>query len=365
MIIGIFSRYPVNPQHQRTRCLLDSIGNFADVDLVLLQSESRLLRYVIADILSLNFFSFEAVSSGLKKLSQYDYIYIQGMALLPLVIMSRLNNKYVVYETLDDNVALKCYTLSQYHAIFRFFRPLLYFLFSFLEKIVCRLFADRVVVNSEYLQRYFNRRVKLIYYCSPFETLPPSTTPECKKPMLLYLGAFSQDKGANEIIALAQKWKVPLTVFGDVQINDLPDSLAEDQIFKLSPRLSPEVLYARLADLCNHFRLVGVSMIKPVHRSYRHQEANKDIDYLAIGAPIIGNYRSPTANKIRAGCGCFFDQEQDVLRLLNDPDVWHAVSRTARKYYAEKYAVAHFQTQLKSLFAEISWDRKQDTTDGS
>ena len=76
------------------------------------------------------------------------------------------------------------------------------------------------------------------------------------------------------------------------------------------------------------------------------QEANKDIDYLALGIPIIGNHRFPTEEKIYAGCGVFIENESDIKRLISSESMREEISVKCRDYYLTHYSFERFTNGL-------------------
>lgn len=105
--------------------------------------------------------------------------------------------------------------------------------------------------------------------------------------------------------------------------------------------------------LFNNYSLIGFSLIRDVHHSYATQEANKDIDYLAMGIPIIANYRLPTKEKIDAGCGVFIDDKKSVEKLLKNRDFYHNLSGNCIGYYSKLYAQNIFEKKLIEVIKNV------------
>ena len=118
-------------------------------------------------------------------------------------------------------------------------------------------------------------------------------------------------------------------------------------------RVSSQELFLELNTLFKKYCLVGFSMIHNVHYSYATQEANKDIDYLAMGIPLIANYRKPTAEKIDAGCGVYIEYEKSIERLLNDKEYYTSVSKQCISYYNKFYAQDIFEKKLLEVVENV------------
>jgi hypothetical protein len=295
-----------------------------------------------------------------KERKTIKLIYIQSLKYLLLIPVAKLFRKIVVYETLDNNVELFFYNLSKKRT---FLKKALFVkkFFYFLDITILKFFCDKIIVNSIELFDLFrknNIETKIIYYTSPLEYIYNKKyfAFECS---FLYLGLFSMDKGALEMIKLVKKYNKKLYIFGRVEIQDskLMDefyNLLSEQKIILENNLSPEELSKKLKEMISINSFIGLSLIKNAHISYATQEANKDIDYLAIGLPIIGNKRGPTREKIISNCGVFFDNDNDVRRLLNDIDFYMYVSETSRNYYENKYSNEIFESNvLEVLTNEI------------
>lgn len=158
---------------------------------------------------------------------------------------------------------------------------------------------------------------------------------------LFYLGIFSENKGAKEILELRERLQCKLYIYGD---NVYGGKSSEDIIIK--PRVNAEIVSEELERLSKHHRFIGLSLIKPVHFSYATQEANKDIDYMCLGVPFIGNKRIPTYEKILKGCGVMFYDFQGINRLVYDQEYYNHISEDARISYYLHYSSDIFRRVL-------------------
>jgi hypothetical protein len=220
-------------------------------------------------------------------------------------------------------------------------------IFKKLERHYAFRYCDDILVNSFSLQQYFDNKAHVLFYSSPFEKTEEANT-SSKPVALLYLGIFSPEKGACEIINLQKKLNHPLFLYGDVSEKEISNEIKGiDQIHHTN-KLSVSDLEKALKELLSKYYLVGFSLIKPAHYSYEVQEANKDIDYLALGIPLIGNYRVPTKEKIEAGCGLFVDDNQ-LFEKLADVKTKEALTKTCKEYYHRHYASHLFEDQMEKV----------------
>lgn len=301
---------------------------------------------------SLGFFNLFAFFRSIKYIMRYKdnvkIIYITDLQYLPISILAKIFRKKVIYETLDNNVELHFYALSNRFRIFKKFKFLKKFFF-FLEKFLAKNFCDEIIVNSKALNKYFLPiKSNVIYYTSLFEN-KFSINYEQKEVIFLYLGLFSKDKGADEILEFIKKYKIKGYIFGNIkekELNEKIENLKKENLIVYFPRLSTDILEKKLEKIFDNYRVIGFSLIKPVHFSYATQEANKDIDYMAMGVPIIGNYRLPTKEKIEAGCGVFFDKEKDIKRIITDKNFYKNLSLNALNLYNKNYSQKIYKDKL-------------------
>ena len=267
------------------------------------------------------------------------------LSLLPLCRSFKKGGSRLIYETSDNNVHLTFYNLCKKWSFLKIFKAVFISFFSRLEKKWSRKYCDQVIVNSEALKRYFApQEVVLNYYASPLEEAVP--TDPGKEYALLYLGLFDVNKGFYESLELSERLQLPLFVMGKIRPESLKSELAKKPlVHDLGKKAVPEMKIA-LQDLSKNYALFGLSLIKAVHYSYATQEANKDMDYLAMGIPLIGNERQPTKAKIDAGCGLMLSEITDALP---DRETYRVLSANALDYYQLHYRRALFEERLLSV----------------
>ena len=290
------------------------------------------------------FFDLYAIRRCKKYVHWYDIIFVTDMKYLPLVKYAHRAGKVVFYDTIDHNVFLRFYQLERKIPLTRIFKRVITSLFMAIEKKYAFKYCHGIFVNSNALRDYFDKKASTLFYSSPFEQGGCHNNAD-NPTALLYLGAFRYDKGAAETIALSKQLNVPLFIFGPIENNLLVDELRKHDHIVYQPKLSIAELQQQINALLQQYFLFGISLIKPAHLSYEIQEANKDIDYLALGVPLVGNYRITTKAKIDAGCGLFYDYE-NLLQKINDKRSKEVFTLTCREYYKKNFSSSIFTQVL-------------------
>ncbi|MBN1144184.1 MAG: hypothetical protein JXA72_07165 [Bacteroidales bacterium] len=350
MKAGIFTPYSLDPIHPRTEMYL-SFFKEAGIEASIENSNNKPAGFL--SLLSkafLNIFDFQAVHLLSLAVKKYDCILIQDLRYLPLAVAGRRQGKLTVYETLDNSVFIRVHNQKRnvFYPVIKLLTPI----FCMAERCVARFFTDHVIVNSAALVRHFRNRAHLVYYASPFESAGIVNN-YGKKPVLLYLGAVSADKGIHEVLSLTGAYGIRTFIFGDCQDRHIAALLEGNQLITWKKKMNSEMLKQELRNITEEFFLIGLSLIKPVHYSYATQEANKEIDYMSMGIPFIGNHRLTTKEKIVAGCGVFVDDPAAISNLINNPDDRKKKSSDCRDYYNRHYSVEQFKVKLKSIFSAV------------
>ena len=287
----------------------------------------------------------------LKKLEnhlEYDYFLFYDLHLL--TVASSFKKEYplkkVIYETIDDNLSLYLYynfkKLPNYIA---FEKRILKYLRPFeLEK---SFGLDCVIVNSKGLQQRFDNQSNLLYYTSIFEGKVVSQ--DASNPnALLYLGGFDEGKGALETIALSKEYDMPLFVFGNTS-DAIKDIISQSKQLRYFGYMNGEQILKELTLLAQEYFLFGVSLIKPIHHSYMIQIANKEIDYVSLGIPILGNEREPTKELIDAGCGLFYSSLTNELDIKYKEQLHHS----CLNYAKENFSSEMYEKKLLEVFNDL------------
>lgn len=347
MKIGIFTLRSLSPMHPRLAAFIEYF-KYKNISYDLIPPRKHIL-FSRLNWCSLFFFDNYSVFKNRKKIIDYDLILINDLKYLPIARYAKKQNKFVIYDTIDNNVFLRAYGLQKKIPLARLFMKNIISFFSKKEINYAMHFCDRIIVNSKALQEYFAKKADLINYYSPFENI--GTVNDCKKqPALLYLGEFSDEKGAEEILRLRERLQIELFIYGTVSSVTLRNAILKCPQIKHSGKIDYALLTLQISGIFKKYFLLGTSFIKPVHQSYATQEANKDIDYLALGIPLIGNHRKPTEEKILAGCGIFVENEKDMKRLLGDENFRNLLSGNGKDYYFRNYSKEIFRKRLDKIF---------------
>jgi glycosyltransferase involved in cell wall biosynthesis len=330
--VNILTPYSLDPIHPRTEMLRDVLRE-AGHEVQLIPVRRKRLDELVSRA-TFKMFNPIGTLRHLRRAIDCDVLLIQDMTLLLALPFAKLRDTRVVYETLDHCVDLRLHSQSVLRTtgLERLLRPL-----GQAAERALAAGADAVVVNSDSLHEYLGERARTLFYASPLEHLGVENAAD-RPPALLYLGFFSRDKGACEALDLSERLSIPLFVFGTIPESDVRERAIRAHNVSVVQRIASTDLRDALQALLSRHFLLGLSMIHPVHYSYAVQEANKDIDYLALGVPIIGNRRAPTAAKIEAGCGVFADDGARLEHVLHDAGERRALSARCREYYAARYA---------------------------
>jgi len=266
-------------------------------------------------------------------------VYLRGLA---------LNNK-IVYECIDDFPFY--YPYKYFHSNRGFFSRIVTRLLCLVEvKLASR--CNALVVNSLYLEKKFNNAltdsVPVLYvpYSSMLESLCDSNNAK-NHISLVYIGTFSKGKGADTCLGLFHDLSkiyadIKLYIFGTL----LHDSGNNKNIF-VYERMDIDLLKGKLKEIMKNEYLYGLSLIRSLNHSYKVQEANKDIDYLACGIPIIGNRRKTTRDLIEEGAGVYYDSLE--MEGLDERGLKERLSRQAISVYKQRYSSSKTRLKYREL----------------
>lgn len=348
MKIAFFTPRSVAPLHPRLVILNEYFRKKGLSPTFINKSDHQNSVWVRINWISFWYFDLYAIYRCKALLRHYDLVVITDLRYLPLARFARKLNKHVIYETIDHNVYLRFYQLQRRMKFMNILKPLFISFFSKAEKYYALKYCDEIIVNSDSLKTYFNNHAHTIYYYSPFEKLKTENQ-HTNPTALLYLGAFSYDKGAEDILEIQKRLKLPLFIYGKLADRGLEKSVSDAPDVVYTPNLPVDELERQLSNLFEKYFLMGFSLIASVHYSYEVQEANKDIDYLALGIPLVGNYRQTTREKIEAGCGIFID-DKFLADKITDPAIKYSMKERCKNYYNKKYASSLFTKKLDGVF---------------
>ncbi|MBK8698071.1 MAG: hypothetical protein IPN29_00135 [Saprospiraceae bacterium] len=222
--------------------------------------------------LTLSYFRWDLIANYRKRLKGYDVVIIYDLYLLPLSLFLSGSNKKIIYETLDNNIELTFYNLKKTYAFLAPLQGVVIRGLTYFEKWCIRNKIHATIVNSEYLRDYFADITPVIinFYASPFEAMQTSEPfPAGKKPALLYLGIFSEEKGAKEVLTLAEQLGIELFVFGEAKylpVGGLPPWVHQKN------RIPLDALYQELLQLAAQYHFIGTSLIRPANKMIKSRQ---------------------------------------------------------------------------------------------
>ncbi len=323
-----------SPLHPRTEMVRGFLSEAYHVNVFSLENE-RLIYKLFTLLNGRNFF----ISAFFHKelLKGYDIILMQNSHVMPLILFARLYNKRVILDLTDDNPLLNEYNLKIKYPFFSLYFKFVSCFSTVIEKLLIKKYVDSLLVNSKYLyEKYETKKKFILYYSSPFHKIQFKNNTN-KNIALIYLGMFYAEKGSTEIIHLANYLGVPLYVIGDINESARNEIYGNTNIIHYE-KMSSKNLFATLLTLVEKYCLLGTSIIKTNNPSYAVQEANKDIDYLALGFPIIGNHRMCTKEKIDKGAGWYYDDpnlKNILLDKQNISSAIHVCHQLQKAYYSQ------------------------------
>jgi len=343
--IGIFTCLSMIPPHPRIEMEFDLlVQNGYQVEIIFSRNKknSEGIIKTILYYITFTYFRWDLIYRYRNRVDEFDIVIAYDMALLPLLKYAKKKGKKTIYEVIDNNVHLIAYHLLKQLKILFFIKPFLILIFTKLEKILSK-HADTIIVNSIPLaENYPPQKTRINYYASPFENTA-FTLGNATRCAFLYLGIFSLEKGAFKMLELAEKYNLPLIIFGEIR-GDIHFNPAVKIIHQNRSPITE--ISTKIIEISAQHRLIGLSLIQSINKSYATQEANKDIDYLAFGIPLIGNYRITTKEKIDAGCGVLYEDDNKIKLLINDEMFYRSLSKNAKEYYQKKYSVKKFEQLL-------------------
>jgi hypothetical protein len=324
--VKIFTSNSIDKLHPRIamqqEILLD---NGYEVEIYKTSKKRDSLFWELLNLFCLKYFKWGAITNFKNEISKGEIIQIYDLQLLPLAKWAKKKNCKVIYETLDDNLHLNFFAVSQKIRFLKYFKRIIIAYVGRVERKLTDNYCDRIIVNSPNLTSYYpTDKTTLIYYASGLQGLKADKYDTMKETVFLYLGKLTKSKGAAIYNELIEKFKLRLLFYGKAE-----DAYSKELIEKLNHKviyrgnLALEDFKTSLNKDIKEFNLIGLSIIIPENESYMFQEANKDIDYLAMNIPFIGNERPPTKKKIDAGAGVFYFDDLSIQNLNLNTDLMY------------------------------------------
>ena len=343
----------IHPRIEMQQRILEENG--FEVRVVRTETRREGPLWEIINLFGLKYFKFRAIKRFSSQIGECDIAHIYDLQLLPLAKKAKRSGKHVIYETLDDNVFLNFHAVSKKIFIIRPFKKLITGMMSRWERNFSGNHCDRIIVNSpNLLEKFVKEKVDYIPYTSPLEGLGIEGYDAEKETVFLYLGKLTVSKGTREYAHLLKQHKLQLFFFGKAYDKESVDLTVADSVHSCG-NLGMKDLRTELRKLFERYNPVGLSIIIPENESYALQEANKDIDYISMGIPFIGNERKPTMEKIRKGTGVLWNEDHAVSDLLGNRNAIYDQCVQACKREAEFYSNRNFTESLLKTYSTIKY----------
>lgn len=349
-IVYIFTTLPIKPVHVRLEKNLNILQEKFNVKIystTYINNQKIRINYLF-----LNFFFINRIIEFKKHLKQADIIYIQTLYLLPLAIFAKIRKKKVIYETLDNDIHLRFYLLTLQKPFVKYFKWIIISFMRILEKILICIFVDEIIINSKALQKYFKCKSNLLFYTSPFENIGVNNNYK-NTSALLYLGYVSEEKGLKEMFELSNNLRLKLFIIGNIKDKKYLKKIENNKDIIYYGMLSSNEMLDKMKILLANYFLFGISIIHSIHYSYATQEANKDIDFLSLGVPIIGNNRVPTAEKIDAGCGIYYQEIDKIKKVIKDNYKKKIMAKNSYNYYNKYYNSNLYKNKFEKIINNL------------
>lgn len=350
--IGIFTTNSVDKIHPRIEMQVNVLRDAGyNVKVIRSTSKKESFFYEIRNLFSLKYFKWGFIASSKSKIDEFEVVHIYDLQLLPLAKKAHQNGKKVVYETLDDNVELHFHALSKKLPFLSLFKSAILKKYKGYEREAAEKYCDQVIVNSKNLLANFDK-ANLIYYASPLEVIKIESYDHTKESAFLYLGKLTESKGAAIYQELIDEHKTKLIFLGKAYDQSAKKLIENENVISLGNFSSSELM-EELSKLIRSYNLIGLSIILPENKSYALQEANKDIDYMAMGMPFIGNERIPTFEKIKVGAGVLYSDKSGVEALLhNEGGKYDHASERGTKMH-KHYTQQRFKSELLKIYQSL------------
>lgn len=351
--VGIFttnSFEKLHPRIQMQKEILEQNGYWVSVVKTSTKKDSFFFESI--NLFTFKYFKWGAIRNFRNKLDEFDIVHVYDFQLLPLAKKAQKKGKKVVYETLDDNVYLTFYDLQKRLPLLKILKKIIIQRYSSYERKIAREFCDETIVNSPNLLENFDT-ANLIYYASNLEGAKLHSFNSSKQTAFLYLGKLSEAKGAKEYPKILSRFNMKCFVVGGLADDSAKTMSLHANVDYLGSH-SSDTLLTKIEGLCSEYNLIGFSIIKPQNKSYALQEANKDIDYMSIGLPIVGNKRKPTFEKIKKGAGVLFSDDNGIMNLIENKNKFYEdCSEKSREQYLENYSKSEFSERLLKVYSNL------------
>ena len=346
LILTSFSEFTNHTRLNYEKKILENAGYY--VDCFYGNKSDRLFIINIAEKIFLKFINLNVLFFLRRNRKKYDIYFLYGVFTLnTLLFFSPKFRKKCIYQTLNHDISYHTYELEIRIKSIKYFSHILISTGISIEKYLARS-CGRIIVNSESLKEIFTNSV-LIYYSSPLEGVVINHSPS-QQLALVYLGQLRREKISLDFFDFIEKESLMFFVFGKIKDTFIKEHMHSSKYCQYKGDYDINHLKKELMILSHQYNLLGVSLIQEPHKSYKFQNANKDIDYMALGIPILGNYRKTTRELIEQGNGFFYDKF-DVKKLAYDE---YKLKSENCQFSYRNYSNANFEDAFLRVFKSQS-----------
>ena len=337
----------LHPRIEMQQTILEKHG--FSVEIVRSTERREGFAWEIINLFTVKYFKWRAIHRFKKRLKDCDVAHIYDLQLLPMAKAAFKKHKTVIYETLDDNVHLNFFAVSNKLVFLKIFKGFILRKMENFEKNYSEKYCQQIIVNSPNLITKFKKgKVSYIPYTSPLQYLCSETYSVEKETVFLYLGKLTEGKGARIYSNLVNTHERKLLFFGKAYDQFSIDFSLNNPLVESMGNMTSTQLINSLKMIIKQYNLVGLSIILPENESYKWQEANKDIDYISMGIPFIGNDRPPTLEKIKKGVGVLYTDNINIL--LSNKDNFYDECIQNCQSVAKGYTQEAFELQLMEVY---------------
>jgi hypothetical protein len=350
-MLKVFTVFKSNPLHPRLEMQMNWWKqNGILVEVYFLEPEKGIF-YKFLNRLFLKTVRWDLVQKFKSEIKPNDRVLIYDFSLLPLAKIAVNKNATVFYETLDDNPYLYQAAFEKKGKLFSWLKPIILPWLINREQNALEKYVQKVIVNSPNLLKLKSTNCYLLPYSSPFESVKRVGYQDGLPACFIYIGKLTTTKGAREYKELVESCKLDFFFAGEAR-----DDFSKKWIDSLPKKcflgyLNSNELSEKIIELQSNYNLIGLSIIWPENMSYALQEANKDVDYMCLEIPFIGNERVPTFEKIKAGAAVLFSDLNSINKLItNKRNKYTEVQEVQKSYYEANFSTLYFFSVMKEVY---------------
>lgn len=275
-------------------------------------------------------------------------------SILPCLVAAKLKGKPVVYEILDFYVWLLPRGLSSIGLA--------------VDKLFMRLATGVIVVDEEQaggIGGIPNKRIVAVYDSPPDDLagkVKRAPDNQGKKAFtLFYAGQLYRDRRLNldkvvEAVGEIEGVKLIVAGYGDMEDEFREMSAHMPDKIEFIGKISYEEVIRR-----GHNADLFFVLRDPVLPFYRYICGSTMFNAMICGKPILVNQGTSTTKKVtQENCGLAVDSgdsgaiKQAIIKLRDNPELYHELSKNARKAYDERYGWEIMAERLVGLYDELT-----------